>query len=67
MAIVKRAFYENYYGGEPSRYLTVPEQVSALMRIREIVIEGYGECKPRRDLLKDLEGAVAIIESQAAQ
>lgn len=60
-------FYENYYGGEPSRYLTVPEQVSALMRIREIVVEGYGECKPRRDLLKDLEGAVAIIESQAAQ
>lgn len=59
-------FYENYYGGEPSRYLTVPEQVSALMRIREIVIEGYGECKPRRDLLKDLEGAVAIIESRAA-
>lgn len=60
-------FYENYYGGEPSRYLTVPEQVSALMRLREIVIEGYGECKPRRDLLKDLEGAMAIIESQAAQ
>lgn len=55
-------FYETYYGGEPSVYPTVSDQISALKRVREIVIDGYIECKPRRDLLKDLEIAIAIIE-----
>lgn len=55
-------FYETYYGGEPSVYPTVSYQISALKRVREIVIDGYIECKPRRDLLKDLEIAIAIIE-----
>lgn len=55
-------FYETYYGEEPSVYPTVSDQISALKRVREIVIDGYIECKPRRDLLKDLEIAIVIIE-----
>jgi hypothetical protein len=58
-------FDNTYYGGEPSVYPTEPEQLSALKRIRTIVINGYVECKPRRDLLKGLDIATAIIEGQA--
>lgn len=60
-------FYDTYYGGEPSRHSSARDQVSALQRVIQIVNDGYGECKPRRDLLKDLECALAMIESQAAQ
>lgn len=58
-------FDNTYYGGEPCVYPTEPEQLSALKRIRTIVINGYVECKPRRDLLKGLDIAMAIIEGQA--
>ena len=58
-------FYNTYYGGEPSAYPTMSEQLSALRHIRTIVMNGYVECKPRRDLLKDLGIATAIIEGQA--
>ena len=58
-------FDDTYYGGKPSEYRTAPEQLSALKRIRAVVINGYVECKPRRDLLKDLNIATAIIERQA--
>jgi hypothetical protein len=60
-------FYETYYGGEPPTYSSAQDQVAALKRVIQIVSDGYGECKPSRDLLKDLDGAMAIIESQAAQ
>lgn len=60
-------FYETYYGGQPSVYPTVSEQISALKRVREILIDGYAECKPRRDLLKDLGIAMAFIEGQATK
>lgn len=63
----EKSFDDIYYGGEPSVYATVLDQVSALKRIREIVIDGYSECKPRRDLLKDLEIATAIVEGQATK
>lgn len=56
-------FYETYYGGQPSAYPTVSDQISAMKRVRAIVIDGYAECKPRRDLLKDLDIAMAIVES----
>ncbi len=59
-------FDDTYYGGKPSEYLTAAEQLSALKRIRAVFINGYVECKPRRDLLKDLDIATAIIEGQAA-
>jgi hypothetical protein len=58
-------FDDIYYGGKPSEYVTAPEQLSALKRIRAVVINGYVECKPCRDLLKDLDIATAIIEGQA--
>ena len=58
-------FENTYYGGEPSVYPTEPEQLSALKRIRTIVINRYVECKPRRGLLKGLDIATAIIEGQA--
>lgn len=58
----EKDFDNIYYGGEPSVYATVSDQVSALKCIREVVIAGYVECKPRRDLLKDLELAMAIVE-----
>lgn len=57
-------FDNTYYGGEPSEYITAPEQLSSLKRIRAIVINGYVECKPRRSLLKDLDIATAVIEEQ---
>jgi hypothetical protein len=60
-------FYETYYGGEPPTYSSAQDQIAALKRVIQIVSDGYGECKPSRDLLKDLDGAMAIIESQAAQ
>ena len=58
----KQGFDDTYYGGEPSAYSTAPEQLLALERIRTIVVSGYVECKPRRDLLKDLDIARGIIE-----
>ncbi|WP_258166570.1 hypothetical protein [Pseudomonas poae] len=58
-------FYSTYYGGEPSAYPTASEQLSALKRIRTIVVNGYAECKPRRDLLNDLSIVTAFIEGQA--
>lgn len=63
----EKSFDDTYYGGEPSVYAAVLDQVSALKRIREIVIDGYSECKPRRDLLKGLEIATAIVEGQATK
>jgi hypothetical protein len=58
-------FDDTYYGGKPSTYSTDAEQLAALERIRAILTKGYVECKPRRDLLKDLEIAKAIIVRQA--
>lgn len=60
-------FDNTYYGGEPTVYRTMPEQLSALKRIQAIVIAGYVECKPRRDLLKDLELVTEITERQGTQ
>lgn len=58
-------FDDTYYGGKPSEYLAALEQLSALNRIRAVVINGYVDCKPRRDLLKELDIATAIIEGHA--
>jgi len=54
-------FYDTYYGGNPAPYETVEDQQSAIDRVCKIVLAGYIDCKPRRDLLKDLKSAQAII------
>lgn len=60
-----REFDNTCYGREPSSYPSEQEQLCALKRIRTIIINRYIDRKPRRDLLKDLDIATAIIEGQA--
>ncbi|RML92459.1 hypothetical protein [Pseudomonas savastanoi] len=59
-----KGFEDTYYGGKPTAYGSVAQQLAALERVCAIVNGGYDECKPRRDLLKDLHVVRLGIEAQ---
>lgn len=44
-----------YYGDERANYLTLEEQSQGLGAARSLILSGYNECRPRRDIMKVLD------------
>ncbi|MBM3105892.1 DUF5623 domain-containing protein [Pseudomonas sp. V1] len=44
-----------YYGGDRANLATVEEQLQGVAAARALVISGYQDCRPRRDVLKALD------------
>ncbi|MBS2510741.1 DUF5623 domain-containing protein, partial [Salmonella enterica subsp. enterica serovar 1,4,[5],12:i:-] len=54
-----RAVYDIYYGGSRAVYAnSAAELMAMLTTARAIVERGYGDCKPRRNLLAAFDAAL---------
>ncbi|MNP79821.1 hypothetical protein D3C76_1777490 [compost metagenome] len=54
--------YDAYYGGEEiARYQSVEDQLTALDRVRSILVSSYLDCTPLRSMFKRLAAARAEV------
>lgn len=55
--------YQAYYGQEAmQRFKTRQEHVAGAKRAKEIVVAGYNDCKPKRELIAAIEKYAAALE-----
>lgn len=55
--------YQAYYAQEPmERFKTRQQHVAGAKRAREIVLAGYNDCKPKRELITAIEKYAAALE-----
>lgn len=58
----EEGFYDLYYGGSVDvTYDVATSQLSAIERVRKALTSGYADCKPKRDMLRELDVAGAAI------
>lgn len=53
-----------YYGCERLNYATPAEQLQGTQEARELIVQGYNDCRPRRDLLKVLDQVEREVRSR---
>lgn len=60
-----------YYGDERAKYLKLDEQLQGVSEARVLILAGYNECRPRRDILEVLNvverDAITRAEKRAAK
>lgn len=56
-----------YYARERLHYATPAEQLQGIRDARELIVQGYNDCRPRRDLLKVLEQTERDIQTRLSK
>ncbi|MEB4925573.1 DUF5623 domain-containing protein [Pseudomonas aeruginosa] len=53
-----------YYGPAVDGYSTPQDSLKAIETVRDLLLKGYGECKPRAQMLAKVESAVADLQKK---
>lgn len=56
-----------YYGPGIDGYSTTHDTLKAIENVRNALLAGYGECKPRRDLIAQLDAAIKDVATKTAR
>jgi hypothetical protein len=66
-AITDEMFRVMYYGGNASAFATQETKLNAISQARALVMTGYGECKPRRELIAVLDATAEAVKTSEVQ
>lgn len=57
--------HDLYYGDERATYAAFDEVMTGVIRARSIILAGYNECRPRRDLLAMLDAVERDVQTRS--
>lgn len=56
-----------YYGPAVDGYTTPQDSLKALQIVRDLLLKGYGECKPRAEMLAKIESAAVDLQKKISR